>query len=350
MKNIRHKVAMVLSAVIIIILGSGMAFAMQKGTSKLPITQFYSSKHTNAVWDWSNPLNRNATTIKETATMLQSHQINAVYSDVGMYQTISNSKDTASQKKQLNNLKNSLTTYIKIMNQHGITVYASAGDKEWSKPAQRKIPVGILAFVQEYNATHDTKFAGIEYDIEAYNQDGFPEASMTEKSLVLMEYLDTVDVLATQVKTYIASSKDKKFQLGFSIPYWFDNENKNIESLMWHDKTGPTLFHLMDRLNQLPQSNVVVMAYRNAALGNDGVIYHSRTEVEYAQSKARNVAVIIGLETTSVEPAKITFYGKLQTELSSEVALINEEFDKTGVLGGIAINDLPGYQTIIQNK
>jgi hypothetical protein len=86
------------------------------------------------------------------------------------------------------------------------------------------------------------------------------------------------------------------------------------------------------------------MAYRNAARGNDGVIAHSRTEVEYAQAKARNVRIIIGQEVTEVEHAKITYYGQTYTELSNEVRYITDEFRGATVLGGIAINDLAGLE------
>jgi hypothetical protein len=335
-----------LSALVIIAVGSALAYVMQKGTAKLPITQFYSPAYTNAVWDWANPLNRSPQAITETAEFLQSHQINTVYTDISIQQSL----PTGTDKKELSELDRSLDTYIRIMHQHNIAVYAAAGDTDWSKPEQRRIPLTLLTYVQEFNGRHNNKFAGMQFDIESYNQAGFAEASMTEKSLVLMEFLDMVDQLAATTEQYITSSTDKKFGLGFSIPYWFDNENKNIESLSWHDKTGPVLYHLMDRLNQLPQSNVVVMAYRNAALGNDGIIYHSRTEIEYAQAQAKKVKVVIGVETTDVEPAKITFYGRTQTELSSEVALLTQEYQKSGVLGGIAINDLPGYEAINSNN
>lgn len=350
MKRFRTQLFMFFSALLIIAAGTSLAYAMQKGTQKLPITQFYSPKHTNAVWEWANPLNRSDPEVIATAQLLQSHQINTVYTDVSIYQSIAEKTDVSERAEETEKLQDALERYISIMHDYNIAVFASAGDTGWSKPAERQIPITLLKFVQDFNSNHSNKFSGMEFDIESYNQEGFPEASMTEKSLVLMELLDTVDTLVNNTQKYIASSTDKKFELGFSIPYWFDNENKNIESLSWHDKTGPALFHMMDSLNTLPQSNVVVMAYRNAALGNDGVIFHSRTEIEYAQSQAQKVRVIIGLETTDVEPAKITFYGKTQTELSSEVTLLNEAFDSTGVLGGIAINDLPGYETVIRNK
>jgi len=346
----KSKLLSFISALIIIVGGMGLAFAMQKGSEKLPISQFYSPEHTTAVWDWANPLNRDGSAIKSTAELLQEQQINTVYTDISIYQDIRNIKDENEKLARLGDLDESLELYVKTMNAHGIAVYASGGDTSWSKPSERDIPKALLAYVHDFNATHESKFSGMEFDIESYNQEGFAEASFTEKGMVLLEYLDTVDMLATQTEGYIARTDDKTFALGFAIPYWLDNENGNIKSVEWHGKTGPALYHVLDRLNKLPQSNIVVMAYRNGAAGNDGIIFHSRTEIEYAQAQAQQVNVIIGIETTNVEPVKITFYGKTQTELSSEVKLLDEEFKGSGVYSGVAINDLAGYTTLVENK
>ncbi len=161
---------------------------------------------------------------------------------------------------------------------------------------------------------------------------------------MLTELLDTVDTLASRLQAEMKTSQEaSKMDIGFAVPYWFDNQNKNIPSVTWQDKRGPTIYHLMDRLNSLLHSNIVVMAYRNAARGNDGSIALSRLEMQYGQYKASNVKVIIGQEVTDVEPQKITFYGKTLTEFSQEAKWIEEEYGKNPAFGGIAINDAAGY-------
>ena len=235
--------------------------------------------------------------------------------------------------------------YVSAMNVHNIRVMASAGHTDWSKPEFQSIPLAIQQFVFDYNKSHDVKLAGIEYDIESYNQTHFADSSFTEKGLVLNEFLDLVDRLADKQEAY-NKTVEQPLELGFAIPYWYDNENQNIRSVSWHDKTGPVLYHVMDRLQQLPRSNIVVMAYRNAALGNDGMIYHSRTEIEYGRSKAPNVAVLIGLEVNEVEPAKITFYGRTYTEIASEVRHLDAEYGTTNAYKGTAINDLAGFESM----
>lgn len=208
-------------------------------------------------------------------------------------------------------------------------------------------PIGVLESVKRFNEKYpDTPFAGVEFDIESYNQEGFADGSNTAKGLVLVDWLEMVDELATRVEDY--NKTGKKLELGFAIPYWFDNQNANIPNVTWQNKTGPTLYHLLDRLNKVPESNVVVMAYRNAARGNDGVINHSRTEVEYADGKASNVNILIGQELGDVEPAKITYYGQTATELSTQAKAIQNTFKETKTYAGVALNDLTSFQEMAE--
>lgn len=345
-----HKIISIIIAILVISLGSGIALAMNQGMDNIPIKKFFSGGNTNAVWDWSNISNHNTRELSETAEFLYMHQINAVFVDISAYYDLHTISDDGEKEKQISQYKNSISQYISAMDKRNIRVFAAAGHTDWSKVENQKIPLTIQDFVQDYNQNNQYKFAGMEFDVESYNQSHFAEASFTEKELVLNEFLDMMDALASDHEKYVKESQQNEFELGFAIPYWFDNQNQNIKSVTWKDKTGPVLFHLLDRLNYLNRSNVVVMAYRNAALGNDGMIYHSRTEIEYARSKAQNVDILIGIEVNDVEPEKITFFGRSLTELSSEVDKLNMEFDDNSPFGGTAINDLAGYRIMEEDN
>lgn len=309
-----------------------------RGIRYLPVQQFYSTQATNAIWDWTNPASRSDMELNDMALFLYRHQINVVYLDISQ----------TAESNMNDQYANLLNRYIKALKKYKIRTYAAAGNKKWTKPEERHKPLAFMNYVYTYNSSHDNKFAGIEFDIESYNQPDFSDASMPAKAIALTEYLDTADAIISKQEVYLRDAKHAGFDLGFAIPYWFDNENKNIPSVTWLGKAGAVGFHLMDRLNDLPNSNVVIMAYRNAARGNDGSIIHSATEVEYARYKASRVKVIIGFETTDVEPAKITYFGVTKTDMSREMHYITEEFGLAGVLGGTAINDLVGYQAMAE--
>ena len=314
---------------IILSLGIGITFAGHKAMSSLPIKSYFENERTNAVWEWRN-VNSIVNEAEDNGAFLSKHQINTIYLDVS---------GESRQPKHDN-----LEKYISTMHAYKIRVIASGGDKYWSQPDKRQEPVALMDFVFDYNNNYpQSKFSGVEYDIESYNQDGFEKGSDLKKDMVLSEYLDTVDTLASHFTDKLKANPDPSMELGFAVPYWFDNQNENIKSVNWKEKTGPVIYHVLDRLNSVQKSNVVVMAYRNASRGNNGTIALARTEVQYAQYKASNVKVIIGQETTNVEPEKITFFNKTKTEMSTEVKWIDEQFGSVPTYGGVAINDFVGY-------
>jgi hypothetical protein len=334
-----------ISALAIICGGITLAWIMYGGASKLPLRQYFPRNQVNAVWDWSNPLNKTQTDLDRISNFMYLHQLNTVYVDGGQYLSIEHSKASDNQKKeQQQALDKAISRYIGTLKGRNIRVFLSGGDTTWSNHDQWNNPQDLLKAAKTYNANHaTTPLAGVEFDIEAYNQTGFADGSITAKTLVLTDYLDMVNMLAKNVSAYNKTASHQ-LEVGFAIPYWFDNENGNIPSVTWHEQTGPVLYHLLDCLNQLPKSNVVVMAYSNASSANDGTINHSRTEVEYVQAKAPHVKVLIGQEVNDVEPIKITFYGQSSTVLSSQVRFVSDEFQSTSAYGGIAINDLAGFE------
>jgi hypothetical protein len=345
MKQLIRRFYILVSALIILAGGSAAAWMMHLGASKLPLRQYFPRTQTNAVWDWTDPEGKSQNDLDSISEFMYLHQLNAVYVGAGdRYLSIARIKSPAEQAAERERFENALSRYVTTLSKRKIKVYAAAGDVSWSNQDKQGIPLSVLYAVENYNNRHpQEQLAGIEFDIEAYNQPGFAPGSMTVKSLVLTDWLDMVDKLAAENALY-TSKLHRRLELGFAIPYWFDDENGNIPAVTWQNKTGPTLYHLLDRLNQLPQSNVVVMAYRNAARGNDGIIYHARTEVEYAQAKAPRVRVIIGQELNNVEPEKVTYYGHSATELSSQAAAVGGEFRDNRAYAGIAINDLAAFQ------
>jgi hypothetical protein len=334
------KLAAIFTALIILGLSGALAVVMQAGARKLPVRQYFPSNNNVAVWDWHDPAKRSSDDLKQLNDFFYLHQINTVYLDISSYADIYKSNNQPQKQK----LQNAIANYVNATKSRGIKIYAAAGNTDWSKPDQRYIPLAIQKFVFDYNNSHPkSQLSGLEFDIESYNQAGFPQSSNTEKSITLSELLNTVKQLSDNQQNYLKQSHSN-LVLGFAIPYWFDNENGNIPSITWDGKTGPTLYHLADTLNELPQANIVVMAYRNAAAGNDGSIFHSRTEVEYAQTKDPHVKVLVGQEVNDVQPSKITFYGMTLSEMSTEVSLISDVFQQNSSYGGIAINDLAALQ------
>lgn len=342
-KNSFLSIFRVLSGILILSLGLSIAWGLRLGSENLPIRRYFNQEYTNAVWDWSNILVKEKSDLNDLAGALYMHQINAVYVDISIYESVLENPGLEDRTNDRKKLEKALELYVQTMSNRGIDVYASGGDVSWSDPERQFVPREILKFAQNYNQNYPhAQIKGMQFDIESYNQEGFSEGSNTLKTLVLLDFVNLVDELVEMNLDYTNQS-DQHLELGFAIPYWYDNQNGNIPSVVWQGKQGPVLYHILDRLNELPSSNVVVMAYRNAARGNDGVIRHSRTEIDYAAAKTPNVKIIIGQEVSDVEPSKITYYDSTKAELSAQFSYVTDEFEKSGSLGGIAINDLSSF-------
>ncbi|MDB5164064.1 MAG: hypothetical protein JWS12_682 [Candidatus Saccharibacteria bacterium] len=344
-RRIKNRLVIYCSCLIIIAGGLGLGILGDKAVNDTPLKQYFQpSVNLRAVWDWTDLSKKDPSTWQATARSLQKRQINSVFIDIS---SLAHTTDKAA----ISRFSDRLTGYIASMQRQNISVYAAAGNTDWSKPDMQQYPLRVANYVFSYNHNNSkTPLQGLEFDIESYNQTDFASSPFFLKDQALTQYLDLVSKLVTNQQRLIKEDPNySRINLGFTIPYWYDNENGNIESITWHDKTGPTLYHLMDTLNQLPATNVVVMAYRNAANGNDGAVAHSRTELAYAQAKAPHVKVVIGQETTDVQPSKITFYGHSLADFSQQINAISDQANTYGVFGGIAINDVDGYLQI-QNK
>ena len=341
-----RKLAALITGICILAIAGTVAFYMRAASTNLPLKQYFPRNQVNAVWDWSNIEAKDTRALADNARFMYMHQINTVYVDVSRYSDIEpNAKDNTQRQRQ-DAIDKAVKRYVEAMARRNIRVFVAAGDTTWSNRDEWYKPQRVLQHVIRYNtANPHTRLAGVEFDIESYNQPGFESGSPMAKSFVLTDFIALTDDLARRTAEHINKTR-QPLELGFAVPYWFDNENGNIPSVEWNNSTGPTLFHVLDRLKGLPASNIVVMAYRNAASGNDGVIAHARTEVDYASAKSIKTRVIIGQEVNDVEPEKITYYGQTTAELSGQITSIATEFASSKAYGGIAINDLAGYRAM----
>lgn len=137
MKNFFRNLFLLITAVIIIGASGGLAFAMFRGTQKLPVREYFSPAYTNSVWDWSNPLERTEVSISDDASWLYRHQFNTVYLDVS----------AVANGGSVDKMDTALVQYVQIMRQNKVQVFAAGGDTTWSKPEKRNYPLAVLEYL-----------------------------------------------------------------------------------------------------------------------------------------------------------------------------------------------------------
>lgn len=265
-------------------------------------------------WLWSSP---DMISGNETVKMLNQARkmhIDTVYVDISKY------VDIISSDSEVENYSVSLALFNATAAAKKIKVQALAGHPDWSQPDEQYLPLEIVSFVNKFNSKYpESRFSGIQFDIEFWNRPGFNENSLSEYQF----FQELADDVISQHKSLFPD-----LPLGFAVPFWTENE---------------LTFPLAQKLSVLPESYLVVMAYRNYAQGSDGTIEIIKDEFDYFSRNRLPTKLFIGQETTDVQPVKITFFGQTHKHLDTEINSIYKHFSSQPNFGGFAIHDLPGF-------
>ena len=95
------------------------------------------------------------------------------------------------------------------------------------------------------------------------------------------------------------------------VPYWFDGSNGEVSPIEIDGRSAVPFDHLVATLGA--GGSVSVMAYRNRADGDGGIVDLVGHEVGQ-----HRVPVMIGVETTDIDPPTATFAGSTLAELRTE--------------------------------
>jgi len=171
------------------------------------------------------------------------------------------------------------------LKERGIATHALDGDRSYARPERHQEVVEGVQSIARFNraAAPNERFVGVHYDIEPYLLPGFGSARRGE---LLLDFLVGLELLA-------AAAREHGLEAGVDIPFWFDSRDQDTGRDMAVELGGTSarpFEHIIDMMD-----NIGIMDYRTRADGDDGVIAHARTELEYAAEKGKKV--LIGLET-----------------------------------------------------
>lgn len=194
----------------------------------------------------------------------------------------------------------------------GLEVYALSGDPTWATEG------GVwTAWVEEVVAHGG--FDGLAPDVEPYLLPGW-QKSRTQRSIVR----------SFERELRSAAAASASLPLLATVPFWFDEISF---------KKGTLLEAVVDRAD-----GIVVLAYRDFAAGPDGIIEHTRTEMELAAEADK--PVIVGVETAPAGLDKITFAEEGTDEMEAQLALVIAEYQSVSAFDGVAIHHYGTYLTL----
>lgn len=320
-------------AVSVVLVGSRyFAFPAQETTVE---QKTLLSGYENAVWDWS-PLERSDPA--QFLDALKARGVTGIYANVSDYVDLAELPNGPDKDNKITDFNTQMKRYLSLARERGLTVDALTGSPEWGNASHRYLNGLVLQYVREFNeANPDLAFHGLQFDIEPYSQEGY---NLHNSQDIYAQYLDTVESIVTDLgDAQTRSPQLASMRLGFVIPYWFDGQDEYAQKILWHGESKYLFYHVLNRINRIPNGYVVIMAYRNVAEGPDGVIEHIHNEIDFSQQYAPRVGIVVGQETSDVQPAKLTYFGKPFAGMLGEVKKIGLTFENFPNLKGFAFNN-----------
>ena len=296
----------------------------------------FSKDYSMAVWEWRSPDDFDNTGMIELVDHISKKGVDVVFLRIDKYIDIFESPYSTLRDEQLKQFENSLALFVSVAETEGIRVYGLAGHSTWSSESHRYIPQRLTTFVLEYNLRHpdNEKLAGIQFDIEPYT---LAEYSPENAGRYLESFVVTVTDLVSIVD--LSGQKDY-FDLGFTIPYWYDTITPEGHAVTKENVQTSVFARISDTLAVLPSTHLAIMAYRNEASGNNGSINLVGDEFAYLAQSGYSSKIFIGQELSNITPASITFFSSKWRKFVLELNQIFSVYRRSTVFGGFVLNDM----------
>jgi hypothetical protein len=330
---------LVSASVLLVVLGANPGAAAAAGPSPAEILQ----QHGFAVYEWYRVSQVNAKVSEQSLSSLRTDGFKTVYADVGEYLEVADQPDSRAQRTRLAQLKSDLKRFVARASNQGFAVHAIAGGPDWTDMSRRYLGPMLVQLVADYNGSvaSNERLQGVQLDIEPYVDPSFFDDVDTS----LKDYLWTLKGIVDKYRQVRTQAGNGGLRLGFAIPFWFDGvPEAPAVRFPPEGRSAPAAFHLIDMLHDLSEAYVVVMAYRNFALGADGSIEHAWREFDYARASEAVCGIVVGQEFGRVYPEKVSFWWAGRAAFRQAAEDIAEEYGGYAQFRGLSVNDLSTYQ------
>lgn len=155
-------------------------------------------------------------------------------------------------------------------------------------------------------------FDGIVFDVEPHT---LPDWNTKRRNRLIRSYLSTLDD---------ASTRAGSLPTFITVPFWWDDP-------AFKTKKRLLIEHVLNR-----SDGIIIMAYRDHALGVDRIIEHSATEATMAAASGKQF--IVGIETGFAE--------ERMAAMESELSLVGSTSTGNAAYGGITIHHYGSYSAM----
>ncbi|WP_338753658.1 amidase [Bacillus sp. FJAT-52991] len=216
--------------------------------------------------------------------------------------------------------------FIQQASVNDIKVHALDGAPSWVSSTGLASQKKFFDWVQDYqlHALPEEQFSGIHLDVEPYLYAGWKK-----------KYQQTVQ----SYQSLLLEANQRAQQLGLplaaDIPFWFDS--RFYDNQFGKGKLSDWVIAHTD--------SVTIMAYRDQALGSNGIVKLVEDEINYAASINKKVS--IGVETlASQEGEFISFYEEGQAAMWEQLQIVQSSYESLPSFDGFSIHSLQGWMNL----
>lgn len=221
---------------------------------------------------------------------------------------------------------NEYKKFISKASKSYISVQALEGDASWVFPQGKNVQKKFFDWLIKYqNSVLPTeRFKGVHLDVEPYLNSLYAKSP----NLVIQGYQDLLI-------SSISKSNTLKLPMSIDIPFWFD-EVKYSTSYGKGVLVDWVLRNVKD---------VTIMAYRNNALGDNGIIKLVSNEINLAKKYKSKVAIAIETEK-STEGNYLSFYGMRQSQMEEQLNKVYSYYNGYKGFNGFAIHNVNSWMEL----
>ena len=223
---------------------------------------------------------------------------------------------------------------IREAHRMGFEVHALLGSgalmtEKYILPQNRARAIRLVQRILDYNqaAAASDRFDGINLDIEPHVLDDWSE----RRTEYIAWWLQVSELWMAMKR-----ASGQAIKIGPAIAFWLDG------IVVQHGGVSkPTSEHLQDIYD-----HVVLMDYRNRALGRDGIISHGAQEVAYGRKIGK--PVWLGVEFSPNAMSKLTFDGMTVSQTRQELLAVEQSLASEPAYAGLVFHHYGTFRTWMQ--
>lgn len=212
-------------------------------------------------------------------------------------------------------------SFIRKAKSEGIQVEALEGRPEWAYKSRQEDIRKFIAWVKSYNASAqpEARFTGLHFDIEPHLLSEWTK----DNKAILESWMDNLRLIEKE-------TKGSGLSIALDVPYWLNTihvPGKEYSMSAW----------LLEKFDCL-----VIMNYRNHALGSNGIVENAQAMLREASTLKKKV--VVAVETVkSAEGPRVSFYSMSSEAMEKELQSAHNGLARYASYGGFAIHDLNSW-------